>query len=100
MFWMEFTVLLLFIFCAEIMLVLEDLYGNLWLYGRDNHNMHALLLMLSLGASRFAGRIAESNGNTHKMNACGMCMCNDFEACRFVFAGDLRFTMISEQNKY
>ena len=62
MFWTECAMLLWLIFCADIMLALEDVDGDLWFYGRDNHNIHAFVLMLLLGVSRCAGRIGKTIG--------------------------------------
>ena len=99
MFWIEFAMLLWLVFCAEIMLALENLYGDLWLYSRDNQFADAFVLMLSLGVSRYAGRIGKNYGNANTMNACGIGICNVFEACRCGGDGDLRFTKNPEQTK-
>ena len=99
MFWRAFAMLLWLVFCAEITLALEDLYGDLWLYIRDNQHINAFVMMLSLGISRCAGRIRKTNGDTHKFNACGIGIYNAFDSHRFRGAGDLRFTMNSEENK-
>ena len=66
MFWIEFTMLLWRECCAEIMLVLEDVYGDLWFYQRENQNMEVFGVMVSLVVSRCAGDIGKTNANTTK----------------------------------
>ena len=51
--------LLWLVLCAEIMLALEDLYGDLSFYIRDHQNRDAFMLMCSLDFSRCAGRIGK-----------------------------------------
>ena len=48
----EFTMLLWLAFCLDIMLALEDLYGDLWFCLRANQHMEVLWAMLSLDVSR------------------------------------------------
>ena len=50
-------------FCSEIMLALEDLYGDLWFSYRDNQHMEVFWVMLSLDVSRCAGDIVNTNVN-------------------------------------
>ena len=74
-------------------------YRDLMFSSWENENSDVFLLMISLGVSRCAGSIEKSNAETYEIDACGMGICNVFEACRFDGAGDLRFTMKSAQNK-
>ena len=64
MFCSEFALLLWLAFCSEIMLALKDVYGGLWFYSRDNQNMQALFLMLSLVLSTCAGRMCKTHRHT------------------------------------
>ena len=66
MFLNEFSMLLWLMFCLEIMLALEDLYGDLLFSSRKNQNMEVLWVMLSLDVSRCAGDIDKTNENTTK----------------------------------
>ena len=64
-----------------------------WFYRRGRQNINAVVLMLSLGVARCAGRIGQTHRTTHQIYACAMGSCGVFEARRFSGAGDLRFTM-------
>ena len=93
--------LLWLVFCAEIMLALEEMYGDLRFYSRTHQSSHAWLQILSLDVSQCAGGIDQTNRNTHthtyKTNACGF-----FGICKvFGFGGasDLQYTMnLSQPN--
>ena len=64
MFWIEFAMLPWLVICAEIMLALEDLNSDSWFYSRENQQLEAVWLMLSLGVSRCVGSIAKPMENT------------------------------------
>ena len=49
--------LLWLVFCAEIVLALEDLYGALLFSLKENQNVEVFWVMLSLDVSRCAGKI-------------------------------------------
>ena len=65
MLWIEFEMMLWLLFCAEIILVLVDLCGELSFSSKANKHIDALLLMLSPCVSRCAGRIAENKLDKH-----------------------------------
>ena len=89
----ELSMLLRLAFCSEIMLALEDLYGDLWLSSRANQNMEVFWVMLSLDVSRCAGDIDKTNVNTTKTSFWHMGKRNVFEAVASGGAGDLLLTM-------
>ena len=68
MFWNEAAMLLWLVFCAEIMLALEVLYGDMWFSSRENLNMEVIWVMLSLDVYRRAGDIGKNpcKCNTNK----------------------------------
>ena len=74
-------------------------YCDLMFSNWENENINVFLLMISLGVSRCAGEHFFPLRKRSKIYACGIGMCNVFEACRFDGAGDFRFTMKSAQNK-
>ena len=77
-------------FRSEIMLALEDLYGDVWFSWSDNQNMEVFWVMLSLDVSRWAGDIGYTNVYTTNMSV----KRNVFEAVASGGGGDLLFTMI------
>ena len=98
MFWNEFTVLLWLVFCSEIMLALEDLYGDLWFSTEENRNLEMFWVMLSIDVSRCVGDIGKTNVNTTN-TFWDMGKHNVFEAVASGGAGDLLFTMNLAQQK-
>ena len=89
----ELSMLLWLVFCPEIMLALEELYGDLWFSLRENRNMVVCWVMLSLDVSRCAGDIDKTKLNTTKKCVWDMGKRNVFEAVDSGGAGDLLFTM-------
>ena len=58
-------------------------YRDLMFSSWDNANIDVLLLMISLGVSLCAWSMKKPNAETYNIFACGVCICNVFEACRF-----------------
>ena len=86
-------------FCSEIMLVLEDLYGDLWFSSRDNQQMEVFWLMLSHDVSRCAGDMCKTNVNSTNISVWDMGKRNVFEAAASGGAGDLLFMIHLAQTK-
>ena len=80
-------------FCAEMVLVFEDLYGDLWFYQRENQHMEVCWVMLSLDVSQCAGDIGKTNVNTTHMCICYISKRIVFEAVAPGGAGNQLFTM-------
>ena len=60
----DFVMLLWLAFRAELMLALEDLYGDLWFHQRENQYLEVFWVMLSLNISRCVGNIGKTIVNT------------------------------------
>ena len=87
------------VFCAEIMVALEDLYGDLWFFSRANQMMEVFWVMLSLDASRCARDIDKTSASTTKKCVWDIGRRNVFQAAASGGAGDLLFTMNLAQRK-
>ena len=99
MFWTEFSMLPWFVFCLEIVLALEDLYGDLWFPLRLNPTMEVFGVMLSLDVSRCAGDICKINVHATNMSVWDIGKRHVFEAVASGGAGDLLLTMNVVQHK-
>ena len=85
----------------ELMLALEDLYGDVWFSSREAQNMEVLLVMFSLDVSRCAGDINKTNVNTTNKCLWDIGKRDVFEAVASGGAGDLPFTMnLAQQQKW
>ena len=91
--------LLCLVFCAEIMLALEDLYGDLWFYHSRNQHMVVFWVMLSPGVSRCAGDIGKTHVNAMHVCTRDIGKRDIFEAVASGGAGDLLFTMTVVQTQ-
>ena len=81
------------VFCSEVMLAFEDVYGDLWFSSRENQHMEVCWVMFLLDVFRCAGDICKTHENTTNMSVWDMGKRNVFEAVSSGGAGDLLFTM-------
>ena len=80
-------------FCSEIMLALEDFYGELWFSLRDHQDVEVFWVMLSLDVFRCAGGIDKTNVDTTAKCVWDMGKRTVFQAVDSGGAGDLLFTI-------
>ena len=79
------------VFCFKLLLALEDFYGVLVFFSRENQTMERFVAMRPRDVFRCA--------NAMKMCFCGIRKRNVFEAVASSGAGDGRFTMNLLQTK-
>ena len=92
--------LLWLVFCSEIMLALEDVYGDWWFSLRDHQNMEVCWVMLSLAFLDVLGTSRKPNVNTTNKCVWDMGGRNVFEAVASGGAGVLLFTMNLAQHVF
>ena len=91
--------LLWLVFFSEIMLALEDLYGDLWFSSTEKQHMELLWVMLLLDVSRCAGDIDKTKCKHDEHWFWDIGKRHVFEAVASGGAGDQLFTMNLVQTK-